>query len=48
MIEQPRKPKSDDPKPAKKPVILKPLTAEETQELLRRYAPDRDDSQEPE
>ena len=43
MIKQTRKPKSDDPKRNKMPVILEPLTVEETNELLKRYPPDQGD-----
>ncbi len=46
MTKKTRKPKSDDPKPRKKPVILKSLTVEETKELLKRYSPDRGEEQE--
>ena len=45
MTKKTRKPKSDDPKPGKKTVILKPLTVEEAKEVLKRYSPDRGEKQ---
>ncbi len=45
MAKRVRKPKTEFPKPAKRPVIVKPLTAEEEKEVLMRYSPDRDEKQ---
>ncbi len=45
MAKKTRKPKSDEPKPGKKPIILKPLTVEEAKEVLKRYSPDRGEKQ---